>query len=407
MKRNVLFAVSASAVLFALSSLFSCKEPPVIGGGSGGRDNSNGGSAGSSGDAAVVGHGGGMSPSGWVLPDVPPAAPDLPEEVAPPTGDANCGSATHKTKRSPVDVLLVLDRSASMDWSIAKQCYCNNADLTAGGGAQLCDDLANCTTRWNAIKDATKTTLAKSTYVNWGLKFFMSPDPASGPALAQCTVNKEIEVPVAADKASEIQSKIEGATKSLSTPTTAAINVAVDYLKTVDDGNKKFILLATDGEPNCGPGSTRNPAPSINNVDVTGATAAMTAAKAAGFTSYVVGIGPETKNLTALAQAGAGRDYFPAGSADELAKALSAINQMVISCIFSSDTAPEDPKNVAVYVNGQRVEQSDSDGWKFGATNQEIELTGKFCQELQSGADTDVQILFGCKGTTYFPPDIY
>ncbi len=405
MKRILLCAVSVSAVLFALSSLFSCKEPAPVGGGAGGQDYGDGGSSGvSNNDAAVGGRGGTTTAATWVLPDVIPAEPDAPEEAAAPSADSNCGSVASKTKRQPADVLLVLDRSASMDWSIAEGCYCDSANMAAGGGAQLCKDTTNCTTRWNAIKDATKTTLANSTYVNWGLKFFMSPDPT----LAQCTVTKDPEVPVGTDSASTIQSQIESATKSLSTPTAAAINAAVAYLKTVDDGNKKFILLATDGEPNCGPGAGKNPAPSINNVDVTGATTAMTAAKAAGFTAYVVGIGPETSNLTQIAQAGAGRDYFPAGSADQLAQALSSITKIAgASCVFHSQDAPQDPANVAVYVNGQKVDQSDSDGWKYGNTTQDIELTGSYCKAIQDGADTDVQILFGCKGETYFPPGIY
>ena len=155
MKRILLCAVSVSAVLFALSSLFSCKEPAPVGGGAGGQDYGDGGSSGvSNNDAAVGGRGGTTTAATWVLPDVIPAEPDAPEEAAAPSADSNCGSVASKTKRQPADVLLVLDRSASMDWSIAEGCYCDSANMAAGGGAQLCKDTTNCTTRWNAIKDA-------------------------------------------------------------------------------------------------------------------------------------------------------------------------------------------------------------------------------------------------------------
>jgi hypothetical protein len=177
----------------------------------------------------------------------------------------------------------------------------------------------------------------------------------------------------------------------------------VAYLKTVDDGNKKFILLATDGEPNCGL-STRTGRADINTVDVTGATDAMTTAKAAGFTAYVIGIGPSLANLTKLAQAGSGRDFFPATSPEQLADALSSIGSIVGSCSFEANDVPPDPNNVAVYVNKQQVSRSDSEGWKYGGSEKEIVLTGKYCDQIQGGSDTDVQILFGCPGETYFRP---
>jgi hypothetical protein len=408
MNRSSFFKLVAATAFCALSvsSLFSCnKEQPSVGGGGGVLPTPGGGQGGSanpSRDDAGQGGSGGSSPSTIlnINVDVKPGEPDLPEEAAAPTADANCGTAGRKTTRQPVDVLLVLDRSASMNYSIADTtaCYCSQAEASAGYGS-VCRDTTNCKTRWNSIKDGMKTTLANSQYVNWGLKFFMTPKAA------ECGVTPDPEVPIGADTATKIQQQIEAADQSLSTPTTAAINAAVAYLKTVDDGNKKFILLATDGEPNCGL-STRTGRADINTVDVTGATDAMTTAKAAGFTAYVIGIGPSLANLTKLAQAGSGRDFFPATSPEQLADALSSIGSIVGSCSFEANDVPPDPNNVAVYVNKQQVSRSDSEGWKYGDSEKEIVLTGKYCDQIQGGSDTDVQILFGCPGETYFPPTI-
>jgi hypothetical protein len=389
--------------VFAGPSVSSCSQPPSVGGGEGGARGGPvagqaGGANGSTDDASAGGEGGSGAPATWVVHfDVKPNEQNPEPEASAPTADSNCGLVTSQTKRQPVDVLLVLDRSLSMNFSIAEACYCFQEDVSGGGGS-LCSDTSNCTTRWNAIKDAMKTTLATSTYVNWGLKFFMTPDAA------QCGVTPDPEVPVGADTASKIQSTIESATKSLSTPTTEAIKAAVAYLKKVDDPNKKFILLATDGEPNCGI-PTGQKTPNVSTVDVDNAEKAMGDAQKAGFLSYVVGIGTKVANLTRLAMAGANRDYFPAGSAAELAEALSSISKIVGSCSFHSnppaDGGAADPNNVAVYVNNQQVERSDTEGWKFGATQQDIELTGKYCDDIQAGADTDVQILFGCPGTVF------
>ena len=70
-----------------------------------------------------------------------------------------------------------------------------------------------------------------------------------------------------------------------STPTRAAENAAVTYLtQRLTDPNPKFIVLATDGQPNC---------PAIGQHvtdDAPGAVTAVTTAKTAGFPTFVVGI---------------------------------------------------------------------------------------------------------------------
>jgi hypothetical protein len=398
MNRNSSSTVQAATLLCGISALlvWGCKASPsaVGGSGEGGASGSGRGGSSAAGDDASSGYGGSTAVTTVSVNFDVKMEPDLPEEAAAPTADLNCGLVTQKTKHPTADVLLVLDRSLSMDYSIAGSCYCNSADVYQGGA--LCTDTSNCTTRWNATKAGLKATLSNSKYINWGLKFFMTPKAS------ECGVSAEPEVPIGPDAAPTIQSTIDSADKSLSTPTTAAINAAVAYLKTVKDDNKKYILLATDGEPNCG--GTR---PNLNTSDVTNATAAMTAAKDAGFSAYVIGIGTAVDTLSKLAKAGGDHDYFPATSADQLTQALTEITKIVASCSFHSDKAPDDPDNVAVYVNGQRISRSDDEGWKYGNTQQDILLTGKFCKELLAGTDTDVQIIFGCKDNPYFPPDIY
>ena len=278
-----------------------------------------------------------------------------------------------------------------MTYSIADVCYCNTTDVSAGGGA-LCADTTNCTTRWGAIKAAMKTTLSTSRYVNWGLKFFSSPNSP------ECGVAKDPEVQVGSDTAQTIQTQIETSTLSQSTPTTAAINTATAYLKTLSDQNKKFILLATDGEPNC----AGNPAISTKG-DVPGATVAVSAAKAAGFPVYVIGIGPSVTTLSQLAQAGGTSDFYPANSPAQLAEALSSISKIVGSCSFKATDVPPDADNVAVYFNKQQVAKDMDDGWRYGATPQDIELTGQYCEQITAGVETTVQILFGCPGAPPLP----
>jgi len=142
--------------------------------------------------------------------------------------------------------------------------------------------------------------------------------------------------------------------------------------------------------------------------DAAGNFAAAAAAYAAGFKVYVVGIGPSLGNLTQLAKAGGTTDFYPVSSPADLVAALSSISTLVGSCSFKSDHAPDDPSNIAVYVNGQQVSQDPNQGWTFGASSQEIVLTGDYCKQMSSGKQVDVQILFGCKGQPpNFPSNIY
>jgi hypothetical protein len=395
--------MAIAAGVCGVLSMSDCTDPAAIGnggaGGHAGSSTSQGGATGAGGsvgsDASVLTIKLDGIPAWYGELDAP-QAPDLP---AAPSADANCGITSGSTTRQRVDVLLVLDRSSSMDYSIKEDCYCT-AGGTVGGG--LCADTTNCSTRWNAIKPAMNTALSDSKYVNWGLKFFSSPNTSSN-----CIVNNTIEVPLpttdamAAQSAADVQTQITNAKLSLSTPTAAALTVATTYLKTVTDANKKVILLATDGEPNCG-GSPAN----INTDDVTGASNAAAAALAAGFPVYVVGIGPTVSNLTQMAKAGGTTDYYPATSPQQLTDALSSISKIVGSCSFTVTTPPkdQDPNNVAVYVNKEQVPQDPNNGWTYGATSQDIELKGSYCDNIMAGQDTTVQILFGCKGAPPFPP---
>jgi hypothetical protein len=391
--------------------LLQCaQQPAVLGDKGSGGSKSNGGQGGSGTsatsdpDAAVGGAVGKDGPVVSVNLDVIPIwwgeadAPQGPETLATPSEDANCGITSGSTTRKPVDVLLVLDRSASMNYSIAQDCYCAT---TAGTPGTLCADTSNCTTRWDSIKPAVTTTLSGSKYVNWGLKFFPSGG-STGFGASNCTVNTNMEVPVSDTAATQVESQVNGATLVLGTPTAAALTAATNYLKSLNDGNDKFILLATDGEPNCGKSDAGTA--DINVTDVPGASDAAGTALAAGFPVYVIGIGPNLGNLTDIAKAGGTTDFYPVSSPDQLAAALSSISKVVGSCTFHSDEPPKDPDNVAVYVNKEQINKDPNNGWKYGATNQDIVLTGSYCDDITAGKDTTVQILFGCPGAPPVPP---
>jgi hypothetical protein len=350
--------VGMTGFSFAAALFISCGSPDQLGGGGGG----GGGVAGSITvklDGSPPGQQGGSSGGGSGGPL--------------PTGDANCGSVTSSANHIPADVLLVLDRSGSMDYSTTSDQNCNNDP--------------NCTPRWPAVTSAVDATLTSTSgSINWGLKLYSSTGNG-------CTVNSGVEVQISTSSVSAIQNQINRTSPGGNTPTAQAIEAATTYYKGVNDGNNHVILLATDGEPNCKPGESNS------TTNVPGTVDAITAAAAAGYPVYVIGIGPSVGNLDNFAVAGGTGHYYPASSPEELASAFASISQLVTTCTFAlSLAAGADLDNVAVYLDKHLVQKDGTNGWSFGANNQTVVLNGTTCESVKSGAATLVEILVGCAG---------
>ncbi len=306
-----------------------------------------------------------------------------------PTSNAgSCGSTTMSTTRALADVLIVLDRTDSMKWSLTSDQECGGSTDPRGGRGQ---PTTSCTSRMSAVVPAVGQVVDLNPGINWGLEFFLSPG-----ASTTCVVDAQPQVGIGSpNAAADIKAQLANYSTDLSTPTATALTVATNYLKTVSDGNDKAILLATDGEPNCAAGAR-----DWGTSDMAGATAAAKAAYEAGFPVYVIGIGPSVTNLTQLAQAGGTNDYYPATSPEQLNAALSSVAKVVsATCTFKGAGTPPDKNLVYVYVDKKLVGQSSSNGWVFDAgdaSGATITLTGKTCDDMMAGVTSEVQIVFGC-----------
>src|SRR5262249_5050258 len=147
---------------------------------------------------------------------------------------------------------------------------------------------SNCSSRskWSQVTAALNQVVGMTdTTVNWGLKFFADN--------GHCGANKAPVVPVGAGNARAIASAISGTSPNGNTPTRDAITPGAAYLMTVADSNQKYLLLATDGLPNCPAGcSLTNPSSACtmtdNPAEDKAATDAVAAAAAAGFPTFVV-----------------------------------------------------------------------------------------------------------------------
>jgi len=374
--------ISSLVLLFALQGACGNNGGTLGGGSSGGVSGIGGNSAGQGGNG------------GGILVSIPPgsnggasgaAGVSGTGGTAVPSTAGNCGSVTSKADRVPADVLLVQDASGSMTWSIAQDCDCQGS---RNSSTPPCQDRTNCVDRWSTLKSAVSAAVTANNGINWGLELFADPKDQSS---QQCSVAAIPQVPIGNNTAAAIQQVLASVTPKSSTPTASAIKNATTYLKTVSDSNKKAILLATDGEPNCGGGQS-------NITDLPNTLAAIKAAADAGFPVYVVGIGPSVGNLDSMAQNGGTSTYYPASSPQQLNDALAAISKVVASCSFTSTTPPPDLSLVYVYVDKQIVPKDASNGWAFGADNSTIVLHGSVCDAVMAGTSKLVEIVFGCPG---------
>lgn len=288
-----------------------------------------------------------------------------------------CNAETHEPRRLPPEILIVLDKSSSMNESAT------NGPCGPG-----------CLSKWSAVSSAIVDVVgATDSSANWGLKYFGSD--------TLCGVLPGVDVPVAPGNGAAIRTSILAASPASMTPTRLAEAAAVDYLKTLKTPNPKFIVLATDGLPNCG-------SLLFTLGDEAGTVSAVTDARAAGFPTFVVGISTmgsgADATLNNMADAG-GRArsgstrYYPVASAAELEDALAKIAGQVATCTYplSPASSRNDPNNVTVHVDNMTVPQDGSSGWDYSSpSHTAITFFGTTCNHIKANAGAKVEIFYGC-----------
>jgi hypothetical protein len=225
----------------------------------------------------------------------------------------------------------------------------------------------------------------------WGIVFF----PNDG----LCGAANTPDVAVGNNTQSQIQSSLAGHSPGGATPTQAAVRAATSYLMGLQDANPKFIVLATDGAPNCSGGG-------LGGADDAGAEQAVTDAKNMGINTFVIGISADSMADTVLNQmamnGGEARTsapyYYSVQNQTDFVNAIAAITGTVVTCTFPLQMPPPYPDRVTIVGNGMTIPRDTThmNGWDFGAGNMSITFYGQYCQQLQQGVIVTVQAIFGC-----------
>ena len=347
-------------------------------------------------------------------------ATDVPlVEIGP---DGACGGTTITATARDASALLVLDKSGSM------------LQRPAGFSKK----------KWDALGSALGTSLEKvKGRLGLGLELFPF-DPAGiaaacvGNCCAMPSDSAAITVPIEPGMTAlpKILAAVSSNSPGGATPTAVALQRALDYFTSgagKDVKGDKYVILATDGGPNCNVGLACDADHCTTNLDGTcggggnccdvdggskidclddaTVVTALGALKTAGVKTFVIGIpGSEAYNayLDAFATAGgissptAPPSYFAVNAAGDVAGLASVFDlitgSLITTCKLQLTSEPEDVNKLNVYVDGVLVPQGGADGWSLDATTHPptIVLAGKTCESMTTRGAKVVDIKYGC-----------
>jgi hypothetical protein len=284
-------------------------------------------------------------------------------------------------RTSDPDIMIVLDVSGSMAWGTPTK-----LSVVASAVAATVTNLQN-----------------RGTNVQWGLIRFPQGD--------QCQIGSAPDVTIDSSSGATVISRLSSSVANGATPTAQAVTLATSYFQTLSDGRDHFILLATDGEPNCDTALTRcdffnrcptgktcvkplpgEPGDCYPNDGNMAATQAVGAALAAGIKTYVLGISIDGWDvvLNRMAEVGGTArattpKYYPVADQTSMEQALATITGSIISCTFTLDQKPPDIELVQVSNGATSVprDANHQNGWDVDAAGTTMTLYGAACDTMR------------------------
>ncbi|MET0283781.1 MAG: vWA domain-containing protein [Polyangiales bacterium] len=296
--------------------------------------------------------------------------------------DDVCGKHSVTSDHAVPDMLIVLDRSASMGR----------------------DGNENRTDRWGGSAQAVSQLVTRySMGVNFGLMTF----PGGGQRGSQfnqaaCTPGA-VDVEIGEDKGAAINQAISRMGPGGYTPTASTLEAALQVIGSPEVSDQKvtpskFVLLVTDGDPNCSANFRPNGG---NNEDPQGrmeTIAAIEKLTDAGVKTYVVGYETAASSfagqLDLMAAAGGTGEstHRSVASAEDLAATFEELAAYATSCSFRLSKTV-DPVFVAVTVGGKmRNYQNEADGWRLEGDERTVSLLGKACTDAKNGGAFTVDV---------------
>jgi hypothetical protein len=250
-------------------------------------------------------------------------------------------------------------------------------------------------TRWSLIGDAlfdpTRGVVKQfETSVRFGIAFFTSQSRVAG---GLCPILRQ--VPARARNYEPLNTLYQSLAPTGDTPTGDALQQLVTELQAVPSRGPRAILLVTDGDPD----TCQQPDPDDG---LPQAVAAAQRAFESGIPMHVLGISNDIAggNLQQLANAGKGRPLDgvwgvdaaaaqPFQATDDVQGLTAQLTEILASiplCEVSlqRDITPDELRNSEVLLDGQRLRQSEMDGY-FLRDSRHLAVVGAACEAIRAG----------------------
>ena len=202
-----------------------------------------------------------------------------------------------------------------------------------------------------------------------------------------------------------------------STPTAASLRLALDYYQTLADGiDNRYVLLATDGAPNCTLVDAWSSGDALGaaNAACADALAEVNAMVALGVRVIVLGVGTgladdpsgDATCLDALAHAGGVAaspgypGFFTLSDSQQLHMVIEELFGGIVRppCSVRLPNKVAIPLNMAVYFDGKQIPRSQVDGWQLDSLThpQAVIITGTYCDQIQDFQIAQVEVGYDC-----------
>ncbi len=305
-----------------------------------------------------------------------------------------CATSSAKAELAPLDILIILDTSASMDYE----------------------------GKWTSVKLALKSFVKNTQAVGlgFGIQYY--------PLRAQCNradyAMPAVPIQVLPSANAAIVASLEAQQMSGGTPIVPAFEGVFDYLKqwaTANPTHKVVMVLASDGAPD-------DSCIAPTDTGLTNSLANATKIAMDAYTSnpqvstFVIGVGSETATLQQIATAGGGQAIFVDTSTDiqgAFLDALTKIRGNALSCQFSIPNtgdagttldyeavnvlftpSPDATQSSLVYVaDVAKCSSAPENGWYYDDPSNptQVVLCQDACAKVTAGSTGRIDVVFGCK----------
>lgn len=315
-------------------------------------------------------------------------------------------------ERRTAAVMFLLDRSTSMNLGI--------------------NGMTTRPTRWEAVRDGLAITLPRfDALIQTGAVFFPRV-PRGNDIGALCEVLPNVDVVPATNRAADVLGILRSTGPMGGTPTFQALRVAQSYFSSdTSRGRARYIVLATDGGPNCNealdpigpppctctstnmagmPTCSLSANGRYNCLDDRRTLMAIHEAAVQGVPTYVIGIDdpsrPELTDVLNRMAIEGGRPsvgtgvqrYYSARRAEDLLRAFDTITTAIARCAYVTASRPTTVDDIRLSANGSPLSRDTDhrDGWDWTDPNYgEITLFGATCDRVVA-ANARLEAQVGC-----------